>query len=224
MGQYYHPVILDPSGRVVATMYSHEYGEGLKLMEHSYLGNPFVEAFEILLAMDAACRVVWAGDYADDEPVAPELVRTPGTDLELREAHDEFEGLNLYGYAQKAPHVRMNVPAYREQQPWHRDPKPEPNFEPPFLVTAESHPFILNHDDMLYVDKRSVPDVAWRDGLKIHPLPLLTCEGNGRGGGDYFAHDDVDHLIGSWARKRISVGSSVTDDFTEIKFNLTEPS
>ena len=66
MGQYYKPCILGGNKKTVkAWMYSHEYDNGLKLMEHSYIGNSFVSAFESLIK-NKPQRVVWAGDYADD--------------------------------------------------------------------------------------------------------------------------------------------------------------
>ena len=50
MGQYYNPTILaDNKKTVVKWMYSHDYGNSLKLMEHSYIGNKFVAAFESLI-------------------------------------------------------------------------------------------------------------------------------------------------------------------------------
>jgi hypothetical protein len=76
MGQYYHPIILgqktneDDKEVVKAWMYSHKYGSGLKLMEHSWIKNNFVKTFEGLLAPNGEyhmSRVVWAGDYAEAE-------------------------------------------------------------------------------------------------------------------------------------------------------------
>ena len=67
MGQYYYGVILEKDKKTVkAWIYSHEYDTGLKLMEHSYLLNKFVGAFESQL-VDNIQRVVWAGDYSDKE-------------------------------------------------------------------------------------------------------------------------------------------------------------
>jgi hypothetical protein len=43
----------------------------------------------------------------------------------------------------------------------------------------------------------------------VHPLPLLTCSGNGRGGGDYCLDDE---RVGIWAFDRIGI----TDDEAEI--------
>ena len=71
MGQYYFPILLDNDGKILAWTLAHEYGNGLKLTEHSYLQNNFVQAFEFLLTPDEEyhkTRVVWAGDYADNEP------------------------------------------------------------------------------------------------------------------------------------------------------------
>lgn len=47
MGQYYRPVcILDDR---LESISSYDYDNGAKLMEHSYIGNNFVEAAEFLL-------------------------------------------------------------------------------------------------------------------------------------------------------------------------------
>ncbi len=71
MGQYYKPAILGKNKKTVLKwMYSHRYGEfsknfcGLKLMEHSWMKNKFVGAFESMLIGNPQI-VVWAGDYAD---------------------------------------------------------------------------------------------------------------------------------------------------------------
>lgn len=65
LGQYYIPVNTD----TMEWVDSHDYGNGSKLMEHSYIGNDFVEAVEMLLLPGARwdkARIVWAGDYADN--------------------------------------------------------------------------------------------------------------------------------------------------------------
>lgn len=63
MGQYYKPMNLDRK----EYLNSHEYDNGLKLMEHSYFGNNFVGEVIILLMNEwNGNRVIWAGDYADN--------------------------------------------------------------------------------------------------------------------------------------------------------------
>lgn len=72
MGQYYIAVILAEDGKTLRVyMYPHNYGNGAKLMEHSYCDSEFIKAFEYLICPDGQCyksRIVWAGDYADEEP------------------------------------------------------------------------------------------------------------------------------------------------------------
>ena len=81
---------------------------------------------------------------------------------------------------------------------------------------TDKYRFIVNHSKRLFVDKTKVPT---KDGFTLHPLPLLTAEGNGRGGGDY---RDGEPLVGSWARDIISVEETAPTDYEELLFNLVE--
>ena len=74
--------------------------------------------------------------------------------------------------------------------------------------STECFRYIVNHSKKLFVDKEKLTS-------NIHPLPLLTCEGNGRGGGDYGGSSE---LVGSWARDVISVErlAPASSDFTEL--------
>ena len=142
MGQYYKPICLD-NGLQEQWIYSHEYGNGLKLMEHSYIGNNFVGMVERLLSngnMWHMKPLVWAGDYADT---------------------DKFQLHNLY-----------------EQCDEYNQFKNKKELKPLNVR------YIINHTKKEFVDKNKVPKD--KDGWRVHPLPLLTCEGNGRGGGDYW--------------------------------------
>jgi hypothetical protein len=85
----------------------------------------------------------------------------------------------------------------------------------PTAATLGEHPFLVNHTKRQFVDKSKVPKGL--GGFQIHPLPLLTCEGNGRGGGDF---DGESPLIGSWARDVISAEKTAPADFTELAFDL----
>jgi hypothetical protein len=62
MGQYYKPINIDNK----QWLYSHEYDSGLKIMEHSWVGNLFVGRVMALLVKGGKWyknRLVWAGDY-----------------------------------------------------------------------------------------------------------------------------------------------------------------
>jgi hypothetical protein len=171
MGQYYHPLVLaDKSNAVKGHLYSHEFSNGLKLMEHSYIGNYFVEAAERLLAFGSwrGKRLVWAGDYGD---------------------------LKLYDKCNYANNSKSEVVNYHSKM--------------------DDYHFILNHTKRLFVDKRKAPmsKSGWSDGMTVHPLPLLTADGNGRGGGDY--HKD-NHHVGTWAKHRISIANEVPKGYKEL--------
>ena len=74
------------------------------------------------------------------------------------------------------------------------------------------HTFIINHTKKEYVVKMNA----------LHPLPLLTAEGNGRGGGDYHGADE--DLVGIWARDVISVEMEAPADYTMLVHSFGEPS
>ncbi|HBG28981.1 MAG: hypothetical protein A2Y10_14835 [Planctomycetes bacterium GWF2_41_51] len=66
MGQYYKPINLE-NGQ---WLYSHDYGNGLKLMEHSWIGNEFVGAVMKMMVAGGSWHknpIVWCGDYYDEE-------------------------------------------------------------------------------------------------------------------------------------------------------------
>mgnify|MGYP003147022403 CR=1 FL=1 len=70
--------------------------------------------------------------------------------------------------------------------------------------------YIVNHTKREYVDKIKAPKD--QEGWTVHPLPLLTCEGNGRGNGDY---REVNACIGVWARDEISIEKDILFKFKE---------
>jgi len=86
MGQYYMPTLIAEDG-TVSTLYSHQYDNGLKLMEHSYIGNKFVNAVLTQL-WKHPMKVAWIGDYSNDEYGDPYEVKLP---------HEEF--MRYYGIA-----------------------------------------------------------------------------------------------------------------------------
>lgn len=175
MGQYYYAVILankvDESDEEMIRTYVHPhmYGNGAKLMEHSYVGNEFVLVVENLLGpqgMFYKSRLVWAGDYADKES-------------------DSDSDINLY----EMSHSR---PTFKHEGEY------------------VSYPYIVNHTKKEYVVKKGM----------VHPLPLLTAEGNGRGGGDYYGK--YEDLIGIWARDVLSMENEVPIGYSVLECNFKD--
>lgn len=79
----------------------------------------------------------------------------------------------------------------------------------------------INHDKKEWFDlkKQTIPDMRGWSGI-AHPLPILTADGNGRGGGDYDgAHME---LVGTWAGDLIEVTDTIPTDYTEIAPFFTE--
>lgn len=180
MGQYYKPVNLDK----MEFVYSHTYNNGLKLMEHSWIGNNFVAIVENLIKRGGAWfknRIVWAGDYAENEP------------------ETENNIYNLVG-----------------------ENEIKPTDEPDKTLR-----YLKNLDTKEFVDLKKVPvSDTYEDKdnnkiyyYRIHPLPLLTCEGNGQGGGDYHKEHS---LIGKWARNRVTIQKSKPKGCKELIFDLVE--
>lgn len=68
MGQYFNPVIVDPTGQPLRALNPADYGTGLKLSTHTRADSALMAAVETLLALDGGARLVWAGDEdtADD--------------------------------------------------------------------------------------------------------------------------------------------------------------
>ena len=179
MGQYYKPINIDKKQWIL----SHDYSNGFKLMEHSWLTNNFVAVVENLIKKGGAWygdRIVWAGDYADNE---------------------KRRKNNLYSIVG----IDKN------------------KIQPPAIERDDEFIYLVNLDKNEFVDITKIPkttadwmgDEAWT----IHPLPLLTCEGNGRGGGDYHGESP---LIGRWARDRVTIQKTKPGNMIEIFFDLVE--
>lgn len=167
MGQYYKAINLDTMENVspwdCKTAYKRAdglttmIGQGAKLMEHSYIDNPFVGSVECLLTPAGKwhkARIVWAGDYAD------------------KEADQTDENTNLYVLSETA-------------------------IKPKKRKLDKKYKYLCNHTLKVYLERPT----SSPDDYTINPLCLLTCEGNGRGGGDYHGQDDA---VGSWARHSLS--------------------
>lgn len=102
MGQYYMPVI--KRGNVLRRVYSHDFGNGLKLMEHSYIDNNFVNVVANELVENPA-QLYWMGDYTEESDLfSPSMFK------------------RLYGYAwQRSENDRTTVENPNEEFDWTKD-------------------------------------------------------------------------------------------------------
>jgi hypothetical protein len=196
MGQYYKPVNLD----TMEYLYSHDFDNGLKLMEHSYIGNNFVGAVERLLSPEGPwhrCRLVWAGDYADEGEFLPEGAT-------MNDDDGKPFTPNVYQYAKK------NISGFECDDDWNapyevRQAKAKKATEKFLSGLPEAGTILVNWTKKVCLDlTKEKNDTDWI----IHPLSLLTCSGNGRGGGDYRGDSDV---VGTWAGDEISMEHEVPE-------------
>lgn len=203
MGQYYEPVCLDKK----QYLNSWNFGNGAKLIEHSWRGNNFVEAVVQLLSPGAPWykkRLVWAGDYADEgkfldlkwsqknlEKISNEVNSYQDGKIKDLTLEEKLNYINLYSVA--------NI-CFKKIVPEDLDKYPS--------VTGN---FFLNHSKKEFfqfdvkTDTLNKLDADFDDWI-MHPLPLLVCDGNKRGGGDYYG-SDPEELVGHWAGDIISVES-----------------
>ena len=200
MGQYYSPILLKKNWKlskqpVVMSLYSWDFNNGLKLMEHSYVGNYFVQAMQYVLAKYGNdLHFVWCGDYADD-------IKT----------HYYPNGVNLYSKASELMEdgkfgneyykfVSGNIPKFGD---------------------LHDYKYIINKSKKEYVVVPELENGKW----VIHPLPILCANSNGLGGGDYEPTCVRDEqYIGRWAYDIIKVSDDENDikGYKEIKPDFHE--
>ena len=184
MGQYYMAIILgetpiDENKTEIIRAFMEVFisAGGMKLMEHSYIDNPFVNTFEYQLTKNGMfykSRVVWGGDYADQEKNIDK---------------------NLHVLTHDFPDKNLTTKITNED-----------------IKSTKDYHYIINHSKRQFVDKQK--------SFLIHPLPLLTAEGNGRGGGDYRGSNEK--LVGTWARDILSIEKEKPDDYKELICNFEE--
>lgn len=198
MGQYYIPVSINKE----EGLNPHDFLNGAKLMEHSYINNDLVKNVEFFLSPLGPwheTKFVWAGDYADEE------VKRLG------------KGDTLYSFISEHRTIisPYKVNSLKDKAIALSD---EEDFEG---FKSEDYPFIVNHSKRQFVDKRKALD---NDGWKIHPLPLLTADGNGRGGGDYYESSPDFDKVGMWKKDIISVEKDMGEyaDYEEVIVNFKE--
>ena len=167
-------------------LYPHAYDNGAKLMEHSYIGNNMLNVAEHLLSPNGSWHKtrIVWGGDYMDDHIFVEDIEVEGNIRSL--LHEKG---NLYEFAID---FFKQVNLEFEEDPTLR--------------------FIVNHSKKQFADKTKVREGNY--GLKIHPLPLLTSSGNGRGGGDYF--DETNSYVGTWAGDVISFETDIPNGYEEI--------
>lgn len=191
MGQYYVPINLNLREYVL----SYDFNNGMKLMEHSYVGNEFVGVIMELLTKGKRWyrhKIVWCGDYADEIKAADVL---PDKQKLLAEILDSPD--TLYDF------IRKNGTKIKDIKPME--------------LKRQDKAILVNHTFKEYVKYTKLKNTSWG---KINPLPLLTAVGNGRGGGDY--NGENMNMVGLWMGCSLSVEFKIPKGYLELGVEFSE--
>jgi len=191
MGQYFYPTFYKKHGtKLYGTQFlAHDYGNGLKLTEHSYVGNNFVETVLTQLYNNPQ-NVYWCGDYFNRNDFQDETTfnRMKNT---WRKYHVKFD-------AQTGKHT-STYPKLKE------------------VNDFSMNKFIVNHTKKCFINMREYVEQApmneWVDA-PLHPLCILTAVGNERGGGDYYG--PYKELAGSWAGDLIEIQDPKPNGYEDV--------
>ena len=168
-----------------------DYDNGAKLMEHSYIGNNYIGTIESLLT--------------SNNPWHKTRIVWAGDYMDDYVYLDEYidttnnaDKTNLYNFAYKTFEL----------------------IKPKSIGNKHIMRYIVNHSKRQYIDKSKIIFKYGQD-LTIHPLPLLTCSGNGRGGGDYRS-DINNEYVGIWAGDMISIELNKPGEYKELEVCFKE--
>ena len=195
MGQYYGAYTENPNNKDDYHVYmSHGF---MKLMEHSWLKNTFVNSVMAHLVENPQ-KVAWIGDYSNDDY---SFFTYGGL------SSDEFSEKYNRVFPQEEPAADDKKYTFIKWEDEFSDEQREVKEE---LVEKLSKAYIVNYSKRRYISLEDYTEAYFNVYVEntwiVHPLPLLTACGNGRGGGDY-CPDDGESLsdVGSWAFDVIGV-------------------
>lgn len=214
MGQYYMPTLIDQEGNI-KSLNAHNFDNGLKLTEHSWIGNNLVNAV-LCLIENNPMRIAWIGDYSKD----------PYEDAYAK-ALPQQEFMHYYD-AVWGEDDRLIIPAS--------------SFSPKKLdgicTLKTIHKFIVNHTKKQfihlgeYITRSAYTEKGgWENDRYnvfatstwcVHPLPLLTACGNDRGGGDYRSDYPGFDDVGTWAFDLLEFTTKAPSGYAATSFRFIE--
>ena len=195
MGQYYRAIVKKQNGRIdvynrnVVKNGKSEYTFA-KLTEHSWWYNDFVNAVCLdIYDHKERNRIAWIGDYATD------FLKCRGL-----KTFNGMDGRKIRRLAERC---------------WNCDGK-DVN-ETDFALDGL---YLINHTKQEFINCTTYRlNSEMGDKWCLHPLPIMTCIGNGLGGGDYCdpTDDSTEEYIGCWAWDQISIENQPPTTYTEIE-------
>jgi hypothetical protein len=205
MGQYFVVVILDEKNNIIT------YFDIGKLMCSAIYGDNTINEIYKYICPESKyynkCKVIWSGDYADNfngKQNLYQIVTNPENNIK-------------HGLIDNQVFVATNLDTgVVETHSWGAIAGSSDIYK--------NYRYLINHTQKLYVDliddkKKLFYYVGSRDDAYIpHPLPLLVCEGNGRGLGDYYAAQGAmnTHLCGKWIHNNITIENNIPFGYLQL--------
>lgn len=191
MGQYYVHANIDRQ-----ELYS---PDGIKLMEHSWVGGRSTQRLYELLRTDwKGDRVVVVGDYFEAKEN-----KSIGLDLSKR----------IYEMDWKEPKIKNPDENAMDVKKWEAE---------------QQIGFYVNYDKQEAIDLSNLPTEKpeyakhW-DGLWItSPLTLMVACGNGRGGGDFYEGSKGYEFVGTWAGDHVGIEDELPEKYKVITPDFKE--
>ena len=195
MGQYYS-LIIKRKDQEACELSNSDFKSGfngLKLTEHSWIGNEWMDAMTYLI-YQCPSNVLHYGDYAesdDFEDLAPEAKavweKSRGDKFPVFNIRDLYKNLG----------------------------------DPDEIKFPYEGKYLCNHDQMCYIDMSEyMENNKDRDGWVLHPLALLTAVGNGYGGGDYRGPNQED--LKTWVWDEVSIEDTIPEGYSKEEYTFSD--
>ncbi len=157
MGQYFSAVLQERNGKA-SYFDAHEYDNGMKLMEHSFIGNNYVGTVYETIREYGPLRCGWVGDYSDTESLDKDgkwfLAKVFGDEKKRKRV------LRWWNLVERSSENGVGI-EYPEE-----------------ALEHNKADYLLNYDRKEYIKVPAYEKGKWQ----VHPLPILTCSNPGSGG------------------------------------------
>ena len=208
MGQYYVPTIIYPDGSA-AVLNTYDYSSGMKLMEHSWIGNHLVNAVYAKIRTKPR-RIAWIGDYSVDG------YETCG---EAYTMHFSLKEFLIY--------YKLAWPEEEEERDGVISPTMYTQRELRLINEKTKAKYLVNRDLKEYLDLGTyIARCTVKEGEDdwcVNPLPLLTACGNGRGGGDFRNSSAIGYEhVGIWAFHELELTTDIPKGYRECLYSFVE--
>ena len=202
MGQYYKVALIDSGIRAI------DNPSGYKLMEHAYFDNELVDSIMYELAFYGPMQVAWVGDYAND--LNGDIYETKVSSDVLQEVYNAVweYGEDEDAYQKYKERLEHLIPEWDSEE------------------QKRQYRYLVNHTLRVYIDLAECYEMNKQEDKYgewcIHPLPLLTACGNGRGGGDYYSCNPDYADVGTWAFDKLEVWTEIPQGYKAVQYHFKE--